>query len=83
MDKKGSSRDGLNWVKKYEPYIFLWNYRHSRHPPLYILEGGFSSTREYGERYMVHEKPFIFQGRYMLILEDAQSESSRWQQRNA
>ncbi|KAH1121236.1 hypothetical protein J1N35_004396 [Gossypium stocksii] len=83
MDKRGSGRDSLNWAQKHEPYIFLWNDRHSRRPPLYVLVGGFSSTREYTAWYMAHEKPFIYQGRYMLIQRDAQPKSSQWQQRNA
>ncbi|KAK5776417.1 hypothetical protein PVK06_044376 [Gossypium arboreum] len=83
IDKKGSGQDASNWAQKHEPYIFLWNMRHSRHPPLYVLEGGFSLTPEYAVWYMAHGKPFIFQGRYMLIQKDAQPESSRWQPRNA
>ncbi|MFQ6659831.1 hypothetical protein Gotur_028573 [Gossypium turneri] len=83
IDKKGSGRDALNWAQKHEPYIFLWNQRHSRCPPLYVLEGGFSPTPEYAAWYMAYEKPFIFQGQYMLIQRDAQPESSRWQPRNA
>ncbi|MFQ6652108.1 hypothetical protein Gotur_024123 [Gossypium turneri] len=46
MDKRGPGRDSLNWAQKHEPYIFLWNQRHLRHPPLYVLEGGFSPTPE-------------------------------------
>ncbi|KAG8484012.1 hypothetical protein CXB51_023200 [Gossypium anomalum] len=83
MDKKGSGRDALNWAQKHEPYIFLWNMRHSRRPLLYALEGGFSPTPEYAAWYMAYGKPFIFQGKYMLIQKDAQPESSRWQPRNA
>ncbi|KAG8496355.1 hypothetical protein CXB51_007610 [Gossypium anomalum] len=83
MDKKGLGRDSLNWAKKHELYIFLWNDRHSRRLLLYVLEGGFSPMYEYTEWYMVHGKPFIFQGHYMLIPEDAQPEFSQWQQRNA
>ncbi|KAK5839971.1 hypothetical protein PVK06_008831 [Gossypium arboreum] len=71
MDKKGSSRDALNW-KKHEPYISLWNMQHSRHPSLYVLEGGFSPMPEYAAWYMAHGKPFIFQGHYMLIQEGVQ-----------
>ncbi|KAG8475064.1 hypothetical protein CXB51_031847 [Gossypium anomalum] len=83
MDKKGSSWDDLNWAQKHEPYIFLWNDRHSRRPLLYVLEGEFSSSCEYAQWYMAHGKPFLFQGRYMLIQKDAQLESSRWQPRDA
>ncbi|MFQ6665918.1 hypothetical protein Gotur_032469 [Gossypium turneri] len=60
MDKKGSGRDSLNWAQKHEPYIFLWNQRHLRRPPLYVLEGGFFPTPEYAAWYMAHEKPFLF-----------------------
>ncbi|KAH1048085.1 hypothetical protein J1N35_038869 [Gossypium stocksii] len=63
--------------------IPAWDDQHSRRPPLFVLEGGFYSTREYATWYMAYEKPFIYQGRYMLIQRDAQPESSRWQQRNA
>ncbi|KAH1083534.1 hypothetical protein J1N35_023295 [Gossypium stocksii] len=45
--------------------------RHSRRPPLYVLEGEFSPTPEYAAWYMSYGKPFIFQGQYMLIQKDA------------
>ncbi|XP_017632653.1 serine/threonine-protein phosphatase 7 long form homolog [Gossypium arboreum] len=76
MDKKGSGRDALNCAQKNEPYIFLWNDQHSRRPPLYVLEGGFSSMHKYAIWYMAYGKPFIFQCRYMLIQRDTQPESS-------
>ncbi|TYI82604.1 hypothetical protein E1A91_D05G232600v1 [Gossypium mustelinum] len=30
MEKKGPTRESLNWAQKHEPYIFLWNQRHLR-----------------------------------------------------
>ncbi|MFQ6658859.1 hypothetical protein Gotur_027951 [Gossypium turneri] len=83
MDKKGFGSGCFKLGAKNEPYIFLWNQRHSRRLPLYVLEGRFSPTPEYAAWYMAHEKPFIFQGHYMLIQRDAQPKFSRWQPRNA